>query len=1228
MADAEKPAPVEGAGGEQKLSKNELKRRAKQEAKERAKAEKAAQQAAQQAGGGEKKEKAKKPKNAAADKNKGGGEQFSFPKTEEDILKYWDEIKAFETSLELSKGKPEFTFYDGPPFATGKPHYGHILAGTIKDVVCRYAHQTGHYVERKFGWDTHGLPVEYEIDKTHDIKGPKDVAAMGIDKYNELCRGIVMRYSSEWRSTVTRLGRWIDFDNDYKTLYPWFMESVWWVFGELFKKNLVYRGFRVMPFSTALATPLSNFEANQEFHETKDPWVIVNFPLEDEDGTLLIAWTTTPWTLPSNLALCVHPDMEYCKVKDNEKDTFYICMKSRVCGKGCLFSEKDKKADKFTIVDTFPGKTLVGKKYTPLFDYFVPQLKDSAWRIVSDTYVTDSDGVGIVHQAPAFGEDDYRVCMREKIVDSSFLPCPVDDSGCFMDVVSDFAGKPIKEADKDIIAHLKKKGRVVQQGTLMHRDAFCWRSGTQLLRKAVDSWFVKVTDIVPDLLKSNEATYWVPNHVKEGRFHNWLEQARDWNISRNRYWGTPIPIWVSEDYEEVVCVSSIKELEELSGVTGITDLHRDSIDHITIPSKQGKGDLKRITQVFDCWFESGSMPYASRHYPFEQRERFENTFPADFIAEGLDQTRGWFYTLTVLGTALFGKSPFKNLIVNGLVLASDGKKMSKRLKNYPDPTEVIDKYGSDALRCYLMNSPVVHADELCFSEAGVQGHLRDLFLPWLNSLRFFKQATEEYETAHGKPFKFDPTKICPATNITDTWVLAVAQDVLEFVHKEMKAYRLYTVIPKAFGFIDQLTNWYIRFNRKRLRGSSGDDEAKADAAVAIWALGEVLYVQSAMMSPFAPFFSEYAYLELRKHMTLPVSDEPVRDVSAMTVDEVADWLATVDLSEHSKVFKDNGIAGKDLLDLKPEDLQSMGMEAEDKQKAVLSRVKVLTDIKSDTKYKSIHFQMLPQPRDQYKDADIVRAFEVMKSVVNSGRIIRDRATKPAKYPVKALIIISKDQTKLDDAKRLQSYIVQELNVQDFTITTSEDEYNVQIKAVPNQRDLGKRLKGDARKVCDAVRSLSADQIEEFKTNGKLEVLGHELTQSDINLEYAVGAGTGSAELMANVDPSNPNMIVLLDTTTSVEMMMEGTAREVCSHVNKLRKEAGLSPQDEIVVHLACNTDHDETNLTQVLEKHQAKMGEDLRCEVAIGKPEAEALKTTTSDIGKAGAKVDIAIVKK
>ncbi|XP_015964560.1 isoleucine--tRNA ligase, cytoplasmic [Arachis duranensis] len=792
------------------------------------------------------------------------GKDFSFPKQEEKVLEFWSKVKAFETQLELTKDKPEYIFYDGPPFATGLPHYGHILAGTIKDIVTRYQSMTGHHVTRRFGWDCHGLPVENEIDKKLGIKKREDVIKMGIDKYNEECRSIVTRYVSEWEKVITRTGRWIDFKNDYKTMDRNFMESVWWVFAQLFEKGLVYKGFKVMPYSTGCKTPLSNFEAGQNYQDVPDPEIMMTFPvIGDPHNASFVAWTTTPWTLPSNLALCVNANFTYVKVRNKYSGKIYIIAESRL---SALPKDKPKEAvvngsvgapkkanvkskessggktenvlDSFEVLEKFPGSSLVGKKYEPLFGYFI-ELSDTAFRVVSDNYVTDDSGTGIVHCAPAFGEDDFRVCIENHILNKDNLTVAVDDDGCFTEKITDFSGCYIKDADKDIIEAVKAKGRLVKQGNL--------------------GLFVKVELLKEKLLENNKQTYWVPDFVKDKRFHNWLENARDWAISRSRFWGTPLPLWISEDEKEIIVIDSVAKLEKLSGVK-VFDLHRHNIDHITIQSESGRV-LRRVDDVFDCWFESGSMPYAYIHYPFENIELFEKNFPGHFVAEGLDQTRGWFYTLMVLATALFGKPAFRNLICNGLVLAEDGKKMSKSLKNYPPPMEVVDDYGADALRLYLINSPVVRAEPLRFKKEGVYGVVRDVFLPWYNAYRFLVQNAKRLEVEGLAPFiPIDHATLQKSSNVLDQWINSATQSLIHFVKQEMNAYRLYTVVPYLLKFLDNLTNIYVRFNRKRLKGRTGEE----DCRTALSTLYNVLLLSCKVMAPFTPFFTEVLFQNMRK----------------------------------------------------------------------------------------------------------------------------------------------------------------------------------------------------------------------------------------------------------------------------------------------------------------------------------------------------------------------------
>ncbi len=766
-----------------------------------------------------------------------------LPKQEEEILGFWDERQIFEKSLTQGDKSKTYSFYDGPPFATGLPHYGHIMAGVLKDIVPRYWTMQGYSVPRRFGWDCHGLPVEFEINKALKVDSRKQIIEMGVDKYNAACRSIVDRYSQEWKKTVRRVGRWVDMDNAYFTMDVSFMQSVWWVFQELYKKGLIYEGYKVVPYSVGVSTALSNFEANLNYKQVQDPAITVTFPVMGQPGVHLLAWTTTPWTLPSNLGLAVGKEIEYAKVKSNADGKIYILADALVKN---YFKEPEKEIE---VLAKMKGSELLGLEYDPLFAFFKDKKAQGAFKVIWAEHVTTESGTGIVHMAPAYGEEDYYACAREGMP----IVNPVDDDGMFTSEVAPYQGKRVKEADKDIIADLKKMGRLYKQDTLMHSYPFCWRSDTPLIYRAVSSWFVSVEKIKEQIIKNNKTTQWVPDHLRDGRFGHWLENARDWAISRNRFWGTPIPIWKNKE-GEIICVGSKAELEKLSGKK-VDDLHIEFVDKIEIPSPTGKSPLKRVESVLDCWFESGSMPYAQWGYPFEEKHKqnFENSFPGDFIAEGLDQTRGWFYTLMVIGTALFEKAPFKNVVVNGLILAEDGKKMSKSLRNYPDPMEVLNKHGADALRLYLIDSPVVKAQELRFAENGVKDITRRILLRWWNSYSFFVNYAN---IDHFEP-RGDAAK---SPNILDQWVISRLHTLIENTQKEMAAYRLYNVVPGLLQFIEDLTNTYIRFNRSHF----WQEGMPEDKRLAYETLYEVLTTLSRLMAPFAPFLAETTYQNLSR----------------------------------------------------------------------------------------------------------------------------------------------------------------------------------------------------------------------------------------------------------------------------------------------------------------------------------------------------------------------------
>ncbi len=772
--------------------------------------------------------------------------QVHFPDVEAQILELWQRIGAFERSVEDRPKETRYVFYDGPPFATGLPHYGHLVASTLKDIVPRYWTMRGHRVERRFGWDTHGLPIEMEMEKTLGLSGPTAIAEYGVGKFNEACRANVLRYTEEWRKVVGRLGRWVDFDNDYKTMDLTFMESVWWVFDQLWQKGLVYQDFRVMPFSWRLSTSLSNFEANLDYRMVQDPAITVTAPLVDEPGTALLLWTTTPWTLPSNLAAAVGDDVEYVKARRPDDETLYIIAKARV--KAIL----GKKAQ---VVEPVAVDDLIGRKYVPLFPYFEGHA--NAFQVIRAGHVTTEDGTGLVHMAPDYGEDDFAACKAVGIE----VVLSVDDEGRFREMITDYAGRNIKEADPDIIKDLKARGRLLRHDTIDHSYPFCWRSGTPLIYKAVPARFVRVEALRDRMQANNDHIHWVPEAVGSKRFGNWLADARDWNVSRNRFWGTPIPVWRCDDCDDEVCFGSIEALSAAAGET-ITDLHPHKIDHLTVPCASCGGDARRIPDVFDCWFESGSMPYAQDHYPFEGKDTFEDNFPAQFIAEGLDQTRGWFYTLLVLSTALFDKPPFRNVIVNGMVLAEDGSKMSKSKKNYPPPDAIFDQYGADALRAYLIDSPIVRAEPLKFSEDGVREVVRTVLIPLRNAWSFFTQYAniDGWHPKHGIDGQTAPP-VAERPEL-DRWLLSVQQSLVAEVNTQMEGYYLYRVIPPVLGFIDDLTNWYIRRSRRRFWRAASDEAGRQDKNAAYATLYEALVTFAKVLAPILPFVTESLYQHL------------------------------------------------------------------------------------------------------------------------------------------------------------------------------------------------------------------------------------------------------------------------------------------------------------------------------------------------------------------------------
>ena len=765
----------------------------------------------------------------------------SFPKLEEATLRTWKREGTFAQSLQQTKRGRRYTFYDGPPFATGLPHYGHLLQGTIKDVIPRFRTMQGRYVERRFGWDCHGLPVEYELEKELGIKNRQDILDMGVGKFNQACRKIVLRYTKEWEKSTFRLGRWIDFRNDYKTMDPDYMESIWWVVKQLWEKSLLYEGRRAMQICPRCATPLSNFEVSLGYADRDDPSAYVGLPLRHDPAVSLLVWTTTPWTLPGNVLAAVNKHLTYVEVETGRGQR-YVLAEARL---GAVFPNHD-----YTLRRTLPAEELIGQQYEPPFPK--RNLTGTSYEVVAADAVTADEGTGLLHVAPAFGEEDMEIGRREN---AAFIQ-HIDITGTVTDAAPRYRGLQALAANEPIIADLKKSGRLLRKEMVRHSYPHCWRCDTPLLNFATTSWFVAVTKLKPQLLAENEKIDWTPAHVKHGRFGKWLEGARDWSISRNRFWGNPLPIWRCDnpDGEHITVIGSRDELEKLSDQRP-KDLHKQFVDKITFDCPECGAKATRIEDVLDCWFESGSMPYAKEHYPFEHKRDFRQLFPADFIAEALDQTRGWFYTLHVLGVALFDSPTFLNVVTTGLIQAEDGKKMSKRLNNYPEPEKIFDKYGADALRLYLMTEPIVRGDDLRFREKGVEEVMRNFSSTLYNVYSFF--AT--YATVDGWEPPVKPSATSPrATNVLDRWILSRLQSVTSEVTDALECNDLMTAGRASLEFLDELSNWYVRRSRRRF-WKSEDDRDKARAYATLY---EVLTTFLRLAAPLTPFITDHLYRKL------------------------------------------------------------------------------------------------------------------------------------------------------------------------------------------------------------------------------------------------------------------------------------------------------------------------------------------------------------------------------
>jgi isoleucyl-tRNA synthetase len=784
--------------------------------------------------------------------------QPHLPSVEEQVLDYWKADDTFAASIAArpagDAGANAYVFYDGPPFANGLPHYGHLLTGFVKDAVPRYQTMRGRRVERRFGWDCHGLPAEVEAERELGIAGHPEIAAFGISEFNAACRTSVLRYTSEWERYVTRQARWVDFDNDYKTLDLDYMESVMWAFKSLWDRGLIYEGFRVLAYCWRCETPLSNTETRMDdvYRDRQDPALTVAFRLET--GEHLLAWTTTPWTLPSNLALAVGADIEYAVLRRGDHDV--IVASSRIDAYADVLGEAEQ-------VGTVRGSDLVGRRYEPLFDYFSDAERhgtEAAFRVLSADFVSTDDGTGVVHLAPGFGEDDQITCAAAGIP----TICPMDEHGRYTAEVVPWAGTHVFEANPSVIRHLKDRGVVIRHDTYDHPYPHCWRCSEPLVYRAISSWFVEVTKFRDRMVELNQQITWVPEHLRDGSFGKWLANARDWSISRNRFWGSPIPVWRSDDpaYPRVDVYGSLEELEADFGVR-VTELHRPTIDELVRPNPDdpsGRSMMRRVPEVLDCWFESGSMPFAQVHYPFENAEWFEHHYPGDFIVEYIGQTRGWFYTLHVLATALFDRPAFSTCVSHGIVLGDDGQKMSKSLRNYPDPMGIFDSYGADAMRWYLLSSAILRGADFSVTEQGMRETVRHVVLPLWNVWYF--------QTLYANAAGTTGSRSTASEHVMDRYVLAKAHDLVVDMTAAMDAYDLFAACARAREFLDALTNWYVRRSRDRFWAG---DQAAVDT------LHTVLDLYCRVVAPLLPLVSEAVYRGLTGERSVHLTDWPDPD---------------------------------------------------------------------------------------------------------------------------------------------------------------------------------------------------------------------------------------------------------------------------------------------------------------------------------------------------------------